>query len=65
MPETALPPYFQIAARKYFVRHQVPVPVRMPLLCQRRIYSIQIVKALNCELCKKVTLNTIRASETS
>jgi hypothetical protein len=50
MPETALPPYFQIAARKYFVRHQVPVPVRMPLLCQRRIYSIQIVKALK-DLC--------------
>ena len=35
MPETALPPYFQIAARQYFVRHHVAVPVRMPLLRRR------------------------------
>ena len=45
MPEAAFPPYFQIAARKYFVRHQVTVPVRMPLLCQSGIYGLQIVKA--------------------
>ena len=44
MPEAAFPPYFQIAARKYFVRHQVPVPVRVPLLCQSGIYGLQIVK---------------------
>ena len=45
MPEAAFPPYFQIAARKYFVRHQVPVPVRVPLLCQSGIYGLKIVKA--------------------
>ena len=45
MPEAAFPPYFLSAARHYFARHQVPVPVMVPLLCQSGIYGLKIVKA--------------------